>query len=257
MDTINNLDKIQSELSNSDIDAWVCPDYRGSNEIFKTLAGGNYVLTRRAILVIPKTDSPKALIHIIDKPQFAPSASKVEYYRTWQEYEQWISTNLGNYETIATEYSSNNAIPTMSQVDGGTLDLLRGCCKVVSSAGIYQQSVSAWTLDDYEGHKKSVDATVASLHGALDYIKESLLNDVEITELDVQHFLVKQFETRGLVTDHPPIVAISPNNGNPHYDPNSTHNSVIKKDDLVLIDLWAKFKVTCCDIYPMFNRVFV
>ena len=68
MDTINNLDKIQSELSNSDIDAWVCPDYRGSNEIFKTLAGGNYVLTRRAILVIPKTDSPKALIHIIDKP---------------------------------------------------------------------------------------------------------------------------------------------------------------------------------------------
>ena len=134
----------------------------------------------------------------------------------------------------------------MSQVDGGTLDLLRGCCKVVSSAGIYQQSVSAWTLDDYEGHKKSVDATVASLRGALGYIKESLLNDVEITELDVQHFLVKQFETRGLVTDHPPIVAISPNNGNPHYDPNSTHNSVIKKDDLVLIDLWAKFKEGDC-----------
>ncbi len=248
MDTINNLDKIQSELSNSDIDAWVCPDYRGSNEIFKTLAGGNYVLTRRAILVIPKTEVPKALIHIIDKPQFAPSASKfkVEYYRTWQEYEKWISTNLGNHETIATEYSPNNAIPTMSQVDGGTLDLLRGCCKVVSSAGIYQQSVSAWTLDDYEGHKKSVDATVASLRGALDYIKESLLNDVEITELDVQHFLVKQFETRGLVTDHPPIVAISPNNGNPHYDPNSTHNSVIRKDNLVLIDLWAKFKEGDC-----------
>ena len=84
------------------------------------------------------------------------------------------------------------------------------------------------------------------MRGALCYITESLLNDVEITELDVQHFLVKQFETRGLVTDHPPIVAISPNNGNPHYDPNSAHNSVIKKDNLVLIDLWAKFKEGDC-----------
>jgi Xaa-Pro dipeptidase len=148
MNTLNNLDKIQQELASRSIDAWILPDYRGSNEIFATIAGGKYFMTRRAVLLIPVVGTPKALIHIIDKPQFAPAASNfdVNYYRTWQEYAQWIEDTLKPLSKVVTEYSPDNAIPTMSQVDGGTIDLFRKYVEVVSSADLYQKTISAWTL---------------------------------------------------------------------------------------------------------------
>jgi len=45
-----------------------------------------------------------------------------------------------------------------------------------------------------------------------------------------------------MVTDFPPICAVDANICNPHYDPGEGEPSVIKKDSLILIDLWAKMK---------------
>ena len=248
MKTLNNLDKIQKELLAREVDAWVLPDYRGSNEIFAALVGGSFFMTRRAALLIPSKGQPIALIHIIDKPQFAPASEMfdVEYYRTWEEHAAWFEAKLSPLKKVVTEYSPDNAIPTMSQVDGGMIDILRKYVEVESSADVYQKSVSAWTLEDYDGHKKSVEQTVASLRSALEFIKASLNKGTKITETDVQDHLVAQFDSRGLVIDHPPIVAVSPNNGDPHYDPQSEKNTVITKDNLVLIDLWAKFAQGDC-----------
>src|SRR5438067_1971055 len=49
------------------------------------------------------------------------------------------------------------------------------------------------------------------------------------------------FKKHGLVTDHPPIVAVGPHSGDPHYAPQSGPNDTpIREGDFVLIDLWAK-----------------
>jgi Xaa-Pro aminopeptidase len=42
--------------------------------------------------------------------------------------------------------------------------------------------------------------------------------------------------------DEAPIVAIGPNASNPHYAPTKDCHSLIEQGDLVLIDMWAKFK---------------
>ena len=60
--------------------------------------------------------------------------------------------------------------------------------------------------------------------------------------MDVQNYIVKEFASHGIETYSPPIVAVSPNNGNPHYDPDTPNNTVITKDNLLLIDLWAILK---------------
>src|SRR5262249_2599760 len=44
----------------------------------------------------------------------------------------------------------------------------------------------------------------------------------------------------GLVTDHPPIVAVGPHSGDPHYAPGPDSDAPIREGDFVLIDLWAK-----------------
>ena len=62
MKTLNNLDKIQKELLVREVDAWVLPDYRGSNEIFGALAAAadtfrtaTVVARERSIVVsVPK-----------------------------------------------------------------------------------------------------------------------------------------------------------------------------------------------------------
>jgi Xaa-Pro aminopeptidase len=48
------------------------------------------------------------------------------------------------------------------------------------------------------------------------------------------------FARAGLVTDHPPIVAVDSHAGNPHYVPSAEVARPCAANSLVLIDLWAK-----------------
>jgi Xaa-Pro aminopeptidase len=43
-----------------------------------------------------------------------------------------------------------------------------------------------------------------------------------------------------MVTDHPPICAVGPHSGDPHYEPGPKHDAPIRQGDFVLVDLWAK-----------------
>ena len=108
----------------------------------------------------------------------------------------------------------------------------------------FQKTVSAWTLEDYEGHVKSVEETVKCLRSALEFVKTSLTNGTEITEMDVQNYIVKEFVSHGIETYSPPIVAVSPNNGNPHYDPDTPNNTVITKDMLEMLPLILLKKIS-------------
>jgi Xaa-Pro aminopeptidase len=56
----------------------------------------------------------------------------------------------------------------------------------------------------------------------------------------VQHLILDHFQNREAVTDHPPIVAVGPHSGDPHYAPSGDSDAAIRSGDFVLIDLWAK-----------------
>jgi Xaa-Pro aminopeptidase len=62
----------------------------------------------------------------------------------------------------------------------------------------------------------------------------------EPQEHEIQEFLMARFAERGLVTDHPPIVAVNGHAGDPHYVPSAGNPTPIRRGDLLLIDLWAK-----------------
>ncbi|MBI4056814.1 MAG: aminopeptidase P family protein, partial [Elusimicrobia bacterium] len=49
-----------------------------------------------------------------------------------------------------------------------------------------------------------------------------------------------KFKIYNLLCDHPPIVAVGPHAGDPHYDPPSRSSALIKGGSLLLIDIWAK-----------------
>jgi Xaa-Pro dipeptidase len=56
----------------------------------------------------------------------------------------------------------------------------------------------------------------------------------------VQQRILQHFKEHGLVCDHPPICAVGPHSGDPHYEPGPKCDAPIRERDFVLIDLWGK-----------------
>jgi Xaa-Pro aminopeptidase len=56
----------------------------------------------------------------------------------------------------------------------------------------------------------------------------------------VQKCILDHFAAHRVITDHPPICAVGPHSGDPHYAPGPGNDAPIKEGDFVLVDLWAK-----------------
>ena len=56
----------------------------------------------------------------------------------------------------------------------------------------------------------------------------------------MQAAILDHFKQCGLTTYSPPIVAVGPHSGDPHYEPQPEHDTPIRQGDFVLVDLWAK-----------------
>jgi Xaa-Pro aminopeptidase len=132
-------------------------------------------------------------------------------------------------------------IPYLSRVDAGTVELVRSYdVEVVSSADLVQVHLCRWGDAQIESHKRAAKAIDAAKDQAFTFTNDELRAGRQPTEVSVQDFLMARFKERGLVTDHPPIVAVNAHAGNPHYSPSKETSLPIRRGDLLLIDLWAR-----------------
>jgi Xaa-Pro aminopeptidase len=148
---------------------------------------------------------------------------------------------LGGLKRIAMQYSPLCAIPYVSMVDAGTVELVRSLgVAVVSSAELIQTFEARWTPEQLESHLEAgrrVDKVRAE---AFALIHERTRNGAPVTELDVKLAVREGFAKAGLVTDHGPIVGANANASNPHYEPTEENHAAIRPGDWVLLDMWAK-----------------
>lgn len=139
------------------------------------------------------------------------------------------------------QYSPNCAIPYVSLVDAGTVELVRSYrIEVLSSADLVQQFQAVWTEQQFGLHLEAARLVDGVRHEAFDLIRSRLHTDQPVTEYEVQQFIRRRFSDLQLFTDHGPIVAVNENASNPHYEPARDHCSHIQSGAVVLIDLWAK-----------------
>jgi Xaa-Pro aminopeptidase len=133
------------------------------------------------------------------------------------------------------------AIPYVSMVDAGTLELVRSLgVEVVSSAELIQVFEARWTPEALESHLEAgrhVDRVRAE---AFALIHERTRSGAPLQELDVKLLVRDRFAQAGLVTDSGPIVGVNANASNPHYEPTEEITSPIRSGDWVLLDMWAK-----------------
>jgi len=235
---------IQKALGEQGLDGWLLYDLRGSNPIARAVIGFDekQIGTRRWFYFIPKDGEPVAILHVIEPNALAGAAGRKVLYRSWRELESTLKTHLAGRRRVAMEYSPGGAIPLVSRVDAGTIEMVRAAGpEVVSSADLVQIFEARWTPEQKALHDRAALGCTRAKDEAFALIKDRLLSGPPVRESDVQAFISARFEAFGLFTSHPCIVAVNDHASDPHFETSAGPNDrEIKRGDVVLIDFWAK-----------------
>ncbi len=235
---------VQDQLRKSGLDGWLLYDFHGSNPIAARLAGltdGTHMTTRRWYYLIPATGQPRALVHAIERHNLDALPGERTVYSGRQQLDAGLTKLLAGLRTVAMEYSPLCAIPYLSRIDAGTIEMVRARgVDVVSSGDFVQQFEAAWTSDQLATHRAASAALYRIKDRAFAVASEAIARGQSLTEYALQQQMMNWFEEEGLVTDSPPVVAIGGNAGNPHYLPTAEQCRVVVADEVLLLDLWGK-----------------
>lgn len=236
-------DQIQEALRRSELDGWLFFDHHRRDPLAYRVLGiaGNAEATRRWYYFVPASGEPRKLVHRIESGALDSLPGQKELYSSWADQQNKLSGILSRCSRIAMQYSPNCAIPYVSLVDAGTLELVRQAgVEVVSSADLIQEFEARWTEEQLESHLEAGKLVDRARREAFELIGERLRVGSPISEYEAQQFIRDRFDKFELVTDHGPIVGVNANASDPHYEPSLDRTAHIHKGDVVLIDLWAK-----------------
>jgi Xaa-Pro aminopeptidase len=234
---------IQSALREQKLGGWLFYDFWKRNEFAQRILEipGHILATRRFFYLIPAEGEPRKLVHSIERWNLDHLPGEKVIFLSWQSLEEGLKKILSGVKTVAMEYSPGNAIPYISKVDAGTVEMVRKTgVEVVSSMNLTQYFESRWSDEAY---LDTLD-TAASMHSIVlktfMFIADTIRKGERLTEYDVQQFMLGRFRESGLISSEAPNCSVNANSGNPHYEPTREVHSEIHEGDFVLLDLWAK-----------------
>lgn len=238
---------VQSALRAEGLDGWLLYDFHGANPISARLAippnghGGGHMATRRWFYLIPAQGEPRGLVHAIERHQLDALPGAKAVYAGRQQMADGLRGLIGGLRRLAMEYSPNAAIPYVSRVDAGTVEMIRGLgVDVASSGNLVQRFEAVWDEAAIASHRAASERLYRIKDRAFAAIADRLEHGHRPTEFEIQQQMVAWFTEEGLVSDSAPNVSAAENAGNPHYLPGPSASRVIDRNELVLLDLWGK-----------------
>jgi Xaa-Pro aminopeptidase len=237
------LNEIQAALRQEKVDGWLFFDHHLRDPLAYRVLGFQPAghVTRRWYYFIPADGDPKGLVHRVESGMLHAVPGEKIQYSSWTEQVDGIRRILSGARRVAMQYSPNCAIPYVSMVDAGTVELVRGLgVEVTSSAELIQYFEARWTAMALESHLEAGRRVDRVRHDAFAFIRQRTRNSGSVEELEVKNFVRDAFAKQNLVTPDGPIVGANANAANPHYEPQEGITQPIRRGDFVLLDMWAK-----------------
>jgi len=187
-----NLASIQEYLRSTQADGWLLYGFRDQNPLALAVAGLRSAGSRRWFLWIPVEGRPVWIAQAIERTTFldlpAELAGELHLYITWQQMEalltQLVRVNGQPAKRILMEYSPANAIPYVSRVDAGMMEVVSRStgAEIISSADAVQMAIARIRQEHLAGHKRAAEICLAAKDHAYAWIAEKLRNNKPIAE---------------------------------------------------------------------------
>ena len=239
-----NVPAVQEALRAEGLDGWLLYDFHGSNPIAARVAntlGEGRMTTRRWFYLIPASGEPRALVHAIERHNLDDLPGPKTVYAGREQLEAGLAKLVSGLHRVAMEYSPKCAIPYISRVDAGTVELVRQHgIEVRSSGDLVQRFEARWDEAALATHRRAADALYRIKDRAFEAIAQRSRREAGTKEYEIQQLMTGWFREEGLVSTDPPVVAAQENAGNPHYLPTAERSRPIGREELVLLDLWGK-----------------
>ncbi len=240
---MTRLDEIAAALAEAGLDGWLFYDFRRSDPIAYRVLGLDPlgITTRRWFCYVPAAGAARALVSAVEPHRLDALGVERIVYRSHQELAAGLARLLGGAHRIAMQYSPRGAIPYLSRVDAGTLEMVRALgVEVVSSADLVQRFEAALGAAQLAGHRRAGAALGAIVEETFAEIARRVSHEIEASEPWIQDFVMERIRAHGLQTAEPPIVAAGAHSADPHFGVSRELATPIRRGDFVLLDLWAK-----------------
>jgi Xaa-Pro dipeptidase len=235
---------IQKALRAQTLDGWLFYDFHHRDPIAASILGLTGGMgTRRWFYLIPARGTPRKLVHRVEPHALDNLPGAQLLYSQLSELYKNLPRLIGRAKRVAMQYSPQNAIPYISMVDAGTIELVRSMgCSIFSSADLVQQFEATWSAEQYQSHLAAGRVVDRVTQEAFVHAAAKVRECAAITEYELQQWMVAQMAAGGVTAGDPPVVAIGPNSGDPHYEPTAAKSAPIRAGELLLLDVWGKLQ---------------
>lgn len=234
---------VQATLREEHLGGWLLYDFQGQNPVARRLTGLHRkvkMTTRRWFYLIPAEGAPRKLVHAIEAGTLDGLPGDRTLYAGREQLEAGLTALLAGLHTVAMEYSPGCAIPYVSRIDAGTLELVRTCgVQVASSGDLVQRFEAIWSPEGLASHRAAAAALYRIKDRTFETVAARVREGIPTTERDIQALMREWFAEEGLL-DALPNVSAQEHAGNPHYMPPAEGSRAIRPNELLLIDLWGK-----------------
>ncbi len=240
---MTRLEEISGALRSASLDGWLFYDFRMSDPLAYRILElpENGIATRRWFCLVPATGKPTAIVSAVEAHRLDALCADKIVYRSHDEMLAALGTTLKGTRRIAMDYSPGCAIPYVSRVDAGTIEMVRATgVEIVSAADLIQRFEAALTREQLASHHRAAQALRAIVDATFAEIGRSISGGRPVSEVSVQEFVMSRFAAQGLTTYAPPIVAVNEHSADPHFAPSRERDRAIRRGDFILLDLWAK-----------------
>ena len=233
------VEQAQEYMQAQGVDGWLLYDYRGMNPILGDTIGRIGHVTRPVWVWIPAMGRPQILASFVDQGRFGHLGLDMALFVNRVDMIDKLKKLLAASDRVTMEYTPSGALPRVSKVDAGTLEMVKGLgVEVESSADLLQYATQRWNEKQLESHIFAAEKLTQIVKEAFGFIGGSVTTGV--TEYDVAEFIRNRFLEEGLIVTDGPEVAANEHASDPHFDPTPETSAQIRRGDWVLIDLWTR-----------------
>jgi Xaa-Pro dipeptidase len=231
--------ELREALAEAGADGWLLFEFHGLNPVARRVIGlpEGGLSTRRLFVLLSADGDPVAVAHRIELQPLEDFPGRIIPYSRWEELHEALGS-LVKGRTLAMEISPEDAVPYLDRVPYGVVELVRRLgARVVPSGALVSYFAARWTAEEIEDHRTAAEILAQVARAELARaVREA---DGGLTETALQARVIAAVEAEGLVFDTPPIVAFGANSANPHYEPRPGSDATLRRDQVVLLDLWA------------------